>query len=1378
MIKKSGFRFLVIGLLIMPSLAIYATNWEGIGSKIERVWKKETSKARQQVDLEDKEQGFSSKEDGRDEAARGAFTNSSCSQPLALALSELSSTTAVITWEASAEEQQGEVAIQPLGEGIPTQGERVSALTFTAEGLLPNTTYEVYVRTVCTSAGELTYSNWADPLILRTALVPVALPYNENFETNPTWGISNDATNQWHIGTAVNHGGSHALYISNDQGISNAYTDNSVQVSHAYQDLIIPETAVDLSVTFDWRNVGERGSDDFRVWLVPIQFVPQPGTRISTGDSRGIQLDYNQFYGQENFTPLTIERDIVRYAGQTMRLVFEWKNSEEEGNQPPAALDNLEVFVAHCVKPTRLEVSDITQNTAEIAWRNTEDTTRYDIFLSTTPTEPNATTTPTYSGVTNPHSLINLVPNTRYYVWIRSACSATSTSLWLGGLNFLTLQLPATLPFYDDFEETLTWSTTASTNQWTKGRAFNQGGTQAIYISDDQGDTYHCDTSVPSVSHIYRDIAIPQGVEELTLKFDWHIEGATIQHYPIEFFRFIKTSLDYTPESEYIIDTNFDGQLLGRPYYIQSEGWKTEVLILDVTENQGEVIRLVFEWINDITDGGHLPAAIDNFSVEVSSCQSPTNLKAEIIKYTNNFRFSWVPQGNETKWEVYNVYQGTVPPDFDTVGIIVEGEPQLTIENVEESQYFVYYVRAICQGENGENKTAWVGPISYSYFIPPVCAELEGGVEGMPNNEADTYIICEDGAVAKTLSAHYFNSKKTNDYQVEAIDYNPPFPFFGGDMVTLTEDDEWSDRIDLGFDFCFYENTYNQILISTNGTITFSIEGDVADGRYEPLGWSEWLFDQPIPFPSRGEDAPFLNAVFGVMQDLDPRYSPADHSVNYQILGAFPCRALVFNIYHLGLYDMDYDPEDIEGTTQTSQIVLYEATNIIEVYVKNRPVVPEENYRHNQGNGVIGIHNADGTIAHYPGMYPGDTVNRNTGDWTASEEAWRFTPAGESAVDFKWLKEGEYFSSEEVIDVEITKSVTYTARATYEACEGNELVIERVFHFLKDDFDMRTLPNYEVCGNVNDVGNKVDVDISATTALILAALGEENSDNYTIEYFKDEALTLPLTEVVSVQNTQTVYGRLSNLTTQCVKIGSFNVVRIQPLVVSKHTKVEACARYVLPELAEGERYFSSSLGQGIEYLAGEVYELTGESTLYIYKENDKGCYGESNFQLVLYEAIAADIVEDQVMQCENFILPKLAPQNTYYTESNKGGIALAEGMEVLLPMTLYIYAENGSQAVSCWDESSFTFAYEDCPIPKGFSPNGDGINDSFDLSEHGISKIQIFNRHGLEVYSHDEGYTNQFVGKDKARNQLPSGTYYYVVVARGKLKTGWVQLNE
>jgi gliding motility-associated-like protein len=95
----------------------------------------------------------------------------------------------------------------------------------------------------------------------------------------------------------------------------------------------------------------------------------------------------------------------------------------------------------------------------------------------------------------------------------------------------------------------------------------------------------------------------------------------------------------------------------------------------------------------------------------------------------------------------------------------------------------------------------------------------------------------------------------------------------------------------------------------------------------------------------------------------------------------------------------------------------------------------------------------------------------------------------------------------------------------------------------------------------------------------------------------------------------------------------------------------------------------------------------------------------------------------------------------------------------------------------CYDETNFLITYNDCPIPKGFSPNGDGVNDSFDLSQHGATSVKIFNRSGSEVFTFKGIYMNQWTGKDKGGKDLPSGTYYYVIEAFGKTRTGWVQIN-
>lgn len=84
-----------------------------------------------------------------------------------------------------------------------------------------------------------------------------------------------------------------------------------------------------------------------------------------------------------------------------------------------------------------------------------------------------------------------------------------------------------------------------------------------------------------------------------------------------------------------------------------------------------------------------------------------------------------------------------------------------------------------------------------------------------------------------------------------------------------------------------------------------------------------------------------------------------------------------------------------------------------------------------------------------------------------------------------------------------------------------------------------------------------------------------------------------------------------------------------------------------------------------------------------------------------------------------------------------------------------------------------------CKIPRGISPNGDGDNDTFDLTNFNVEEIKIFNRYGLQVYE-KKGYIKDWHGQSD-KGDLPAGTYYYVIrMAGGKERTGWVylQINE
>ena len=98
----------------------------------------------------------------------------------------------------------------------------------------------------------------------------------------------------------------------------------------------------------------------------------------------------------------------------------------------------------------------------------------------------------------------------------------------------------------------------------------------------------------------------------------------------------------------------------------------------------------------------------------------------------------------------------------------------------------------------------------------------------------------------------------------------------------------------------------------------------------------------------------------------------------------------------------------------------------------------------------------------------------------------------------------------------------------------------------------------------------------------------------------------------------------------------------------------------------------------------------------------------------------------------------------------------------------------------CSGSAMFTAADIGCVIQKGISVNStpDGLNDCLDLVSYNVKKLSIFNRYGMKVYSRG-GYTNQWCGQSDNGDQLPDGTYYYVIERdNGETKTGWIYINK
>lgn len=94
----------------------------------------------------------------------------------------------------------------------------------------------------------------------------------------------------------------------------------------------------------------------------------------------------------------------------------------------------------------------------------------------------------------------------------------------------------------------------------------------------------------------------------------------------------------------------------------------------------------------------------------------------------------------------------------------------------------------------------------------------------------------------------------------------------------------------------------------------------------------------------------------------------------------------------------------------------------------------------------------------------------------------------------------------------------------------------------------------------------------------------------------------------------------------------------------------------------------------------------------------------------------------------------------------------------------------------CTRTLNYNVESSSCLIAKGISPNNDGLNDVFDLSNYDVKQLSIFNRYGKEVYSHKEGYKKEWNGQDKGGKLLPDGTYFYRILTPTEELTGYIQV--
>ena len=279
-------------------------------------------------------------------------TVATCGKPTVLAATEVTTTTA--TLNALAHPTIGTASTYTFrywkdgDEENKTVMPAQAASSAAIGSLLPNTTYWFDVMVSCTgAAGD---SRWSEPLSFITEYQNLTLPYSTVFAEghDNEWRLVNGThANEWHIGTAAsNTANGRGLYISNDGGVTNAYTNSDAVTLFAYAGFSNFEASKQYTVDFYWRNNGESGNYDYiRAWIVPddVAIDITGSTSYGTNNPTGwLPADGGSMLN--NVTEWQSKRAYVTVpADGAYKIVFMWWNDGSYGDNPPAAIDSVVV---------------------------------------------------------------------------------------------------------------------------------------------------------------------------------------------------------------------------------------------------------------------------------------------------------------------------------------------------------------------------------------------------------------------------------------------------------------------------------------------------------------------------------------------------------------------------------------------------------------------------------------------------------------------------------------------------------------------------------------------------------------------------------------------------------------------------------------------------------------------------------------------------------------------------------------------------------------------------------------------------------------------------------------------------------------------------
>ncbi len=306
----------------------------------------------------------------------------------------------------------------------------------------------------------------------------------------------------------------------------------------------------------------------------------------------------------------------------------------------------------------------------------------------------------------------------------------------------------------------------------------------------------------------------------------------------------------------------------------------------------------------------------------------------------------------------------------------------------------------------------------YTKSMAQICSlnKFEVFPDSLNQKQKDTSICVKS---CLDLYASFPALNKTTSYSITPITFFDVLPCEGTGSVPsgyTAPVNKHSPTIDLGFNFCFFDKSYSKCIVSDNGYISFDTSFAGGISRYD-------LSSYPGLPSSNYSD--YQNTIMGCCSDL---FLPANGSITTQTVGTAPFRVFIVKYIHCGLSGASctYPTQELD-----MKIALYETSNIIEVYIKKKTTCTSWN----GGLAIQGIQNGSGTVGY-------TTSGRNNTQWSATNDAKRFTPNGTiNSYSLKWYNGPIYLGNGTKQTVCPLVNTWYRAELTINPYCGNSQTI-------------------------------------------------------------------------------------------------------------------------------------------------------------------------------------------------------------------------------------------------------------------------------------------------------------------------------------------------